>query len=73
MSILEREHTSQQATKPGQDKIFSARVEEEKGPEEREIVRGKVGPRTCKGRELWSQNVADMHLRREKSISGGDR
>ena len=81
MSILEREHTSQQATKPGQDKIFSARVEEEKGrkllfssgPEESEILRGKVGPRTCKGRELWSQNVADMHLRREKSISGGDR
>ena len=76
LSILEREHTSQQATNPGQDKIFSATVEEEKGRkkissghEESEILSRKVGPRTCKGRELWSQNVADMHLRREKKAS----
>ena len=80
------EHSRERAHKPTSHKprsgqnIFSnggggkrSKIVFSSGPEESEILRGKVGPRTCKGRELWSQNVADMHFRREKSISGGDR
>ena len=83
LTILEREHTSTQAKKPQAQvrrKYFQQRWKRKKvencfssGPEESEILSRKVGPRTCKGRELWSQNVADMHLRRKKNISGGDR
>ena len=49
-------------------RVFQRNVEKNfsSGHEESEILSRKVGPRTCKGRELWSQNVADMHLRREK-------
>ena len=80
------EHSRERAHKPTSHKprsgqnIFSnggggkrSKIVFSSGPEESEILRGKVGPITCKGRELWSQNVADMHFRREKSISGGDR
>ena len=75
LSILEAERThkpSSHKPRSGQN-IFSnsdggkrSKIVFSSGPEESEILSRKVGPRTCKGRELWSQNVADMHLRREK-------
>ena len=81
LSILKPESTSQQATKPGQDKIFSATVEEEKG---RKLFFLQALRKVKSWAEKWGRELAKggnfgrKMLRicisgEKKSISGGDR